>query len=445
MIGYFVSFYIELFFKIWYSFIRMKYNNTVLPNGLRLITIPIEEVQSVTTLVLVGAGSRYENKHNNGISHFLEHMAFKGTKKRPSAIEIASIIDGMGAESNAFTSKEYTGYYIKSAADKVDVSLDLLSDMLTNLELDQGEIEKERGVIIEEINMYEDTPARKIGDVIEELLYGDVPLGWDIAGTKDVIRSVNRKDFVEYMKTWYSTSNMVLIVSGKIDEKKIQEKAAKYFADLKKWDIGTFEKVVEKQTKPAIKLVHKTTEQAHFALAVRSAGLLNHEDRYPLSILASVLGGGMSSRLFSEIREKRGLAYYVRAYADRYLDTGYFAAFAGVDKTRIDEAITVVKDEFMKVIRKGEITEKEVKKAKEYNKGHFVLGLEDTQSVATYFGMNQLLEKEIRTPEQTLESIEAVTRDDVERVAKKYLDTKAFNLAIIGDFKDEERFKKLIQ
>lgn len=422
----------------------MRYSNTVLKNGLRLITIPIEEVQSVTTLVLVGAGSRYEVKENNGISHFLEHMAFKGTKKRPSAIEISSIIDGMGAESNAFTSKEYTGYYIKSAADKVDVSLDLLSDMLTNLELSQEEIEKERGVIIEEINMYEDTPARKIGDVIEELLYGDVPLGWDIAGTKDVIRSVNRNDFVEYMKKWYATSNMVLVVAGKIDPEEIETKAQDYFGKLEDWKIGTFNKVTETQEKPAIKLVHKTTEQAHFALAVRSAGVHNEEDRYPLAILASVLGGGMSSRLFSEVREKRGLAYYVRAYADRYQDVGYFAAFAGVDKNRIDEAITVVKEEFLKVAKTGEITEEEVKKAKEYNKGHFVLGLEDTQSVAIFFAMNQILEKELKTPEDILAKIEAVTRDDVERVAKKYLDTNAFNLAIIGDFKDEDRFLKLI-
>jgi predicted Zn-dependent peptidase len=172
---------------------------------------------------------------------------------------------------------------------------------------------------------------------------------------------------------------------------------------------------------------------------------MNEKDRYPLGILASVLGGGMSSRLFSEVREKRGLAYYVRAYADRYQDVGYFAAFAGVDKTRIDEAISVVKEEFQKVTITGEITEEEVRKAKEYNKGHFVLGLEDTQSVATFFGMNQILEKKIKTPEDSLARIEEVTRDDVERVAKKYLDTKAFNLAIIGDFKDEERFKKLIQ
>jgi predicted Zn-dependent peptidase len=359
-------------------------------------------------------------------------------------MEISSIIDGMGAESNAFTSKEYTGYYIKSAADKVDVSLDLISDMLTNLELDQKEIDKERGVIIEEINMYEDTPARKIGDVIEELLYGDVALGWDIAGTKDVIHSVNRKDFVDYMKKWYATSNMVLVVAGKINTDEIKKKAEKYFSGLTDWEIGTFDKVTEKQEKPALKLVHKVTEQAHFALAVRTVGLENEEDRYPLAILSSVLGGGMSSRLFSEVREKRGLAYYVRAYADRYKDVGYFAAFAGVDKNRIDEAITVVKDEFLKVIEKGEITENEVKKAKEYNKGHFVLGLEDTQSVAIFFAMNQILENEIKTPEDTLAKIEAVTCEDVQRVAKKYLDTKAFNLAIIGDFKDEERFLKLI-
>lgn len=422
----------------------MKYQFSVLPNQLRLITIPIEEVQSATTLILVGAGSRYENKNNNGVSHFLEHMAFKGTEKRPSAIEISSIIDGMGAESNAFTGKEYTGYYIKSAADKVDVSLDLLSDMLTNLKLDQKEIEKERGVIIEEINMYEDTPARKIGDLIEELLYGDVPLGWDIAGTKKVIRSLQRKDFVDYMNSLYSTDNMVLVVAGKIDPTEIEEKAQKYFSNLTVFPTSTFEKVIENQSNPAIKIHHKNTEQAHFALAVRAAGLANEADRYPLAILGSILGGGMSSRLFSEVREKRGLAYYVRAYTDRYIDVGYFSAFAGVDKNRIDEAIKVVKNEFIKVTKDGEITEEEVKKAKEYNKGHFVLGLEDTQSVATFFAMNQILEKEIKTPEGMLEKIDAVTLEDVQRVAKKYLDTKAYNLAIIGDFDDEERFLKLV-
>ncbi len=423
----------------------MRYEFNTLKNGLRVITIPISVVQSATTLVLVGAGSRYETRKNNGISHFLEHMAFKGTKKRPSALEISSIIDGMGAESNAFTSKEYTGYYIKSAADNVDVSLDLLSDMLTNLQLDQGEINKERGVIIEEINLYEDTPARKIGDVFEELLYGDVPLGWDIAGTKDVIRSLKRQDFVDYMNKWYSTDNMVLVVAGNIDPNAIVEKAEHYFGGLSNFGIGTFEKVHEDQKSSAIKVRYKDTEQAHFAFGVRTVGLLNEEDRYPISILASILGGGMSSRLFSEVREKRGLAYYVRAYADRYIDSGYLAAFAGVDKTRIDEAIKVVHDEFAKVATGNEITEQEVKKAKEYNKGHFVLGLEDTQSVAVFFGMNQVLEKETKTPDDVLAKIEAVTIEDVQRVAKKYLDTKALNLAVIGDFKEEERFAKLIK
>lgn len=423
----------------------MKYQHTVLRNGLKVITIPIEEVQSVTSLVLVGAGSRYENRKNNGISHFLEHMAFKGTKNRPSALEISSIIDGMGAESNAFTSKEYTGYYIKSAADKVEVTLDLLSDMLTNLLLDQKEIDKERGVIIEEINLYEDTPARKIGDIFESLLYGDTPLGWDIAGTKEVIRSVNREDFLEYMHKFYSTDNMALVVAGKVDPKKIEEMAAKYFGDLKQFDTPDFERMEEEQHEPKIKLQYKDTEQAHFALGVRAVGLLNEKDRYPVSILASILGGGMSSRLFSEVREKRGLAYYVRAYSDKYVDVGYLAAFAGVDKTRIDEAITVVKDEFIKIATGTEITAEEVKKAKEYNKGHFVLGLEDTQSVATFFGMDQILEHELESPEDVLAKIEAVTADDVNRVAKKYLDTQALNLAVIGDFKDEERFLKLIK
>jgi predicted Zn-dependent peptidase len=422
----------------------MNYHYSILKNGLRVITIPIEEVQSATTLVLVGAGSRYENKKNNGISHFLEHMAFKGTKNRPSALEIASIIDGMGAESNAFTSKEYTGYYIKSAADKVDTSMNLISDMLTNLLLDQSEIDKERGVIMEEINLYEDTPARKIGDIYEQLLYGDTPLGWDIAGTKDVIRSVNREDFIDYMNTFYSADNMALVVAGKINHKEIENKAQEYFGELKKFETPTFQKHDDTQKGPIVKLQHKTTEQAHFALGVRAVSLLDEKDRYPIAILSSILGGGMSSRLFTEVREKRGLAYYVRAYSDKYVDVGYLAAFAGVDKTRIDEAIEVVRDEFVKVAKGNSITEEEVTKAKEYNKGHFVLGLEDTQSVAVFFAMNEILEKVQETPEEVLSKIQEVTLADVNRVAMQYLNTVDLSLAVIGDFKEEARFAKLI-
>jgi predicted Zn-dependent peptidase len=209
--------------------------------------VPIDDVESVTSLVMVGAGSRYETRKNNGISHFLEHMAFKGTKKRPTAREIATLIDGIGAESNAFTGKEVTGYYIKSAATHVNTTLDVLSDILAHSELSQDEINRERGVIIEEINLYEDTPMRKIYDVFEDLMYGDTPMGWDIAGTKNVINSINRADFVSYMNSLYSADNMTVVVAGKVDEAKVKADITKFFSPLKKFKTFKPEPVMESQ------------------------------------------------------------------------------------------------------------------------------------------------------------------------------------------------------
>lgn len=421
----------------------MNFHKVILKNGLRVILIPIREVESATTLVLVGAGSRYEDKSNNGISHFLEHMAFKGTKKRPTALEISTLIDGIGAESNAFTSKEITGYYIKSAANHVDMALDILSDMLANLKLDSAEIDKERGVILEEINLYEDTPVRKIGDIFESLLYGDTPMGWDVAGEKRIIKSIKRNDFVSYMEKLYSADNMTVVVAGNIDIEKTGERVKHYFSHLKKFATADFIKVKEKQVEPQVFLKHKKTEQAHFALGARTVGLLDKKDKYPLSILAAILGGGMSSRLFHEVREKRGLAYYVKTASENYLDAGYLATFAGVDPNRIDEAIQVVVNEYKKITEKGALAEKEITKAKEYTKGHFILELEDTKSVAVFFAADEIFERKNETPAQVIKKIDEVRLADVLRVAKKYL-LRPLNLAIIGDFTDKERFQKLL-
>lgn len=424
----------------------MNFELNKLKSGLQVVTVPNPLVESATVLVLVGAGSRYENKKNNGISHFLEHMAFKGTKNRPNALEIATIMDGIGAESNAFTGKELTGYYIKSAATHTDTSLELLSDMLANLLLDPKEIEKEKGVILEEINLYEDTPSRKIGDVFEELMYGDVPMGWDIAGTKENIKATTREDFVSYMSSLYSADNMIVIVAGKIDPKEINKKVEDYFGSLKTFVTKGYENVPQiRQTASKALLRKKETEQAHFALGVPTVGLMDREDRYSLTVLASILGGGMSSRLFHEVREQRGLAYYVRAMSEQYVDVGYLSTMAGVDKARIDEAVKVVIDEYQKITKKGSVQEKEIEKAKEYVIGHFVLDLEDTRSVASHYGTSLLLEKEIELPKETIEQIRSVSIDDVERVAQKYLEPQRMNLAVIGNFEDKDRFAKLLE
>lgn len=423
----------------------MKFEKKVLPNGLKVILAPNEGVESATTLVMVGTGSRYENAKNSGVSHFLEHMAFKGTKSRPTAREIASLIDGIGAESNAFTGKEITGYYIKSASNHVPLALDILSNMLTESLFKEEEIRLEKGVIVEEINLYNDTPMRNIGNVYERLLYGDTPMGWDIAGRKETVTKFTRKDFIDYMNSFYSADNMTVVIAGNFQKEKILSEIKNKFSDVKKFKTFKSGRVDDNQTKPLVSLVKKTTDQAHFALGVRTVGLSNEKDRYPLSVLASILGGGMSSRLFYEVRERRGLSYYVRTTADEYTDCGYMATFVGADPKRLEEAIKVVRDEYEKIVNDGEITPEEVLKAKEYSKGHFVLSLEDSQNVAVIYAMQELLENKLESPEEIIEKIEKVTIDDIKRVAKKYVDTKNLSLAVIGNFEDKSKFEKLLK
>lgn len=423
----------------------MNYTKRVLDNGLRVITVPMPSFESATVMVMVGAGSRYENENNNGISHFLEHMAFKGTNKRPSAMDIASLIDGIGGEFNAFTSKEVTGYFVKAAKNHAELCMDVLADMLQNSKLDELEIEKERGVILEEINLYEDTPARKIGDVYESLLYGDTPMGWDIAGRKDVIRKITRADFVDYMGSLYSAKNMVVVVAGGVIPDQIEAMAKKYFAKMPNFDTVNYTPLVENQVKPALNIKHKETEQVHIALGFRTVPL-EHQDRFALSVLGSILGGGMSSRLFSEVREKRGLAYYVRTSSENYQDAGNMVSTAGLDSKRIEDGIKVIIEQYAKFSEgKAEITKTELAKAKEYIKGHLVLEEEDSRFMAAFYAQNELLEKQMETPEDVIESIMKVKMEEVEEVAKKYFKNETLNLAIIGNFKDEERFKKLLK
>ncbi|HWY78886.1 MAG TPA: pitrilysin family protein [Candidatus Sulfotelmatobacter sp.] len=423
----------------------MTYTRKVLANGLRVLTVSMPSFESATVLVMAGAGSRYETRKNSGISHFLEHMAFKGTEKRPSAMIISSLIDGMGGEFNAFTGKETTGYYIKSSKEKVETSLDVLSDMLLNSKFDPLEIEKEKGVIIEEINLYEDMPARKIGDIYEQLLYGDTPMGWDIAGSKEVIRSITRDDFISYLAELYSASNLTVVVAGGIDSDETVTLVEKYFSHMKQFQTKEFEPLNEQQDKPAILIKQKQTEQIHIALGVRTVSI-NSSKRYPLSVLAAILGGGMSSRLFHEIREKRGLAYYVRSNADEYIDAGTFVSTAGIDPKRIIEAVEVMVAEYSKVAR-GELglTDEELAKAKEFLKGHLVLDLEDSRSVSGYYAHQELLEEKIQNPDEVLSDIDNVTKEDVELVGKEFFKEQTLNLAVIGKFEDGQKLESLLK
>lgn len=422
----------------------MNFKRKILSNKLRVIAVPMPSLESATALVMVGAGSRYEAKKNNGISHFLEHMAFKGTKKRPKAMDIMNTIDGIGGEFNAFTSKEITGYYIKSASNHIELCLDILSDILQNSKFDSTEIEKEKGVILQEISMYEDSPMRKIGDIYETLVFGDNPLGWEIAGEKDVIRTVKRQDFLDYMAKLYSADNMTVIIAGGITADKSFELAEKYFGNMKVFDTLSYINVEDKQENPRVFIKHKKTEQAHIAIGFKTTSLFS-PDRYVLAVLAAILGGGGSSRFFHEIREKRGLAYFVRTSSEHYQDNGSLVSFAGLDPMKIDEAISVLVSEYAKIRDKGVEDKDELKKAKEFLKGHLVLELEDSRSVAAFYGQQEILEKEPKNPDNMLKRIDDVSAEQIQEVAYKYFTRDGLSLAIIGDFDSRQRFEKLLK
>jgi len=419
------------------------FEKITLDNGLRLILAPLPAFRSITAIILCGAGSRYETRETNGVSHFLEHMFFKGTKSRPTAAEISHALDEIGADYNAFTGKETTGYHIKSASEHLPLILEMLSDMLWNSKFDEAEIEKERGVIIEELNLYEDTPMRRVSEVYEQVLWGDQPLGWDIGGRKEVIGQLGRADFIDYINARYLPNNMVISLAGHFDEKKTVALVEKYFGHKARQSVGGFVPVSENQKKPQLKVIYKKTDQAHLVVGVRSFKI-GHPNRYIAAVLGTILGGGMSSRLFINVREKRGLAYYVRADHESYLDTGTLAASAGVDLRRIEDAIKVILLEFKK-ITKEKVLDKELKKAKEYLKGRIILAWEDSRTAALSFGSDEILEGKVRTLDEYLKRIDEVRAEDILRVAQFLFTNNKLNLAVIGPFRDAVKFEKILQ
>lgn len=407
-----------------------------LPNGLKVLLIDTKAFQTITTILLVGAGSRYENEKNNGVAHFFEHMAFKGSKKYPDSFTISSTIESLGGVFNAFTSKDHTGYWIKATNEHFPTMIDVISDMVVNPLMVEEEIEREKGVIVEEINMYEDTPYRKVGELFEMLLYDGNPLGFDIAGTKDTVTKFTRKTFLDYIEKLYHPANSVFVVAGGLDKKTDYKKIIE--DKFQSWENGkkraSFLKVKEVQKKPSILIKHKKTEQTHFVLGFRAYSF-KEDKRYAASVLATVLGGGMSSRLFIEVRERRGLCYYISAGRETYEDVGSFMTHAGVtnnlEKTK--EAIKVTLQEHRKVLT-GDIKKEELLKAKELVKGRLLLSLEDSQNVANFYGTRLLLEGEIQNPQDLIKKIEKVTLDDLINVAQDIFKPEHLNLALIGPF-----------
>jgi predicted Zn-dependent peptidase len=413
-----------------------------LSNGLRVLTAPMPQAKSVSCFVQLAAGSRYEHAGNRGIAHFAEHMFFKGTERRPTARDLTTIIDGIGGEFNAFTSKEFTGYFVRCAGGDRDTAFDVLLDMLRHSKFDPEEIEREKGVILEEMNMYNDTPRDRVGTIYEELIFGSNPLGWETLGTKKTIKAATRDTFIDYVDHWYTPDRMVVGVGGMVGDD-LLPKLEEMLGGLSQNGRDEPQPAqLDRKPGPHVRVRHKKAEQGHICFGVPSYPL-GHPDRYALQLLSVVLGSGMSSRLFLEVRERRGLAYYIYGAAHAYTDAGSLMSQAGVDIDRIDEAITVIKEQFQ-LMAEEPVPSDELEKARAFAKGRFVLGTESPQGLIQFGLRREVLEGCAVEPEEILASLDAVTVEDVQRVAQDLIADDKIHLAVIGPFKDAERFEKLV-
>ncbi|MEK7464512.1 MAG: pitrilysin family protein [Patescibacteria group bacterium] len=413
-----------------------------LDNGLRVILVPQPSSFATSVAVLVEAGSKYETKDINGLSHFLEHMCFKGTKKRPSALTISSELDGLGAQYNAFTSREFTSYYAKSKNDSTEKLLEIISDLYLNPVFNEAEIEKEKGVIIEEINMYEDVPQRKIQDLFTELLYGDQPAGWDIAGRKEVIQSLKRDDFIKYRSKHYLPQATTIVISGGFKDNGLEEQIKSYFGGLRPDLKGEKLKVIDEQAEPKELVKFKESDQTHLVMGFRAFDAKD-ERRYALEVLCDILGGSMSSRLFQKIRDELGAAYYVNAGADLSTDHGYVAMSAGINHQKIEEVIKAGLQEF-KRFKEEKVSEEELVRAKDHIAGHLYLSLETSDELGYFYGMPEIMGLELKTPEELIKEIRAVSAEDIQKVANEILTEKTLNFAVIGPFK-EKSFRDMLR
>ncbi|MBT3690054.1 insulinase family protein [bacterium] len=420
------------------------YKIETLNNGIKLLTAPLKDTKSVTVLVLVKVGSRNEEKDINGISHFIEHLLFKGTKKRPTSLDITKELDGVGADYNAFTGKDQTGYYVKVAADKIELAFDIVSDMLLNSSFKSKEIDKERGVIIEEINMYDDNPLLSIDNLFEKIVFKGHSLERDIAGPKKNIRKITRKEILNYYNKYYISSNVVVGVGGKFNKQRVNKLTNKYFKEFKKKKNNLkIDKFVSKQNKLRVNLKYKNTEQVQVALGF-PAYKINDPKTYPLLLLSMILGGNMSSRLFMEIREKRGLAYSIRTALEAHEDIGAFVVFAGLDKSKIELALTTINNELKKVVD-SKVTSDELTRAKDFIRGKLILKLEDSSNLIQYLATQRLFKNKVDTLEEQLKKIDKVTINQIQGVAKEIINLNKLNLSVIGPFKDKNIFFKYLK
>jgi len=421
----------------------MNYKKYTLKNGLRIILVPMKDMTTATTFTIVGTGSRYENEKENGLAHFLEHMFFKGTKKRPNAMEISKELDTLGAKYNAYTGQNQTAYFAKVSAEKILDAMDVMHDLYLNAKLESKEIKKESGTIVQEINMYEDMPASNVHNEFEKLLYGENhPLGRPILGPKSNVLNFKRNDFVKYLKRCYSASNTVVVVAGNFPQTKVLAKIKKDFSSMESGDKPVCELFKKTQKNPKLLIRDKKTDQTHLILGVHTPGFLD-KNRYAINILTNILGGGMSSRLFSEVREKRGLAYNIRAMSDFHKDTGAFIVQAGVEHENLEKVIKIILKEMKDIVKNG-VTKEEFKRVKSGFAGSISFGYETSDDIAQRFGSQEVIKDEIVLPKETLKKINKVTISQVQEIAKQIFVNDGLNLAIIGPHKGKEKLLEKI-
>ncbi|MBI2911222.1 MAG: insulinase family protein [Chloroflexi bacterium] len=418
------------------------YHKSVLGNGLRVLTAAMPHTRSVTISIYVRVGSRYEEPAEAGVSHFLEHLLFKGTERRPTAQEISEVIERVGGVLNAGTDRELTVYWCKVARDHMGLGLDLLGDMLRHSRFDPEEVDKERRVVLEELASVQDAPPQWVDVLLDQVMWPGQPLGWDVAGTRESVAGFSREMALEYWRRHYGPGATVVSVAGDVEHERV---VAAVDATMGSWaPIATpsWQPAVDGQAQPCLRLEHRRTEQAHLSLAVRGLSSVDPE-RFALDLLNVVLGEGMSSRLFVAVRERQGLAYDVHSYVSHYLDTGTVGVYAGVDPKRASSALGSIMEQLAR-IRDG-VEEDELTKAKEFSKGRMFLRLEDTRNVSGWMGAQESLLNEIKTVDEVAAAIDAVQLEDIVRVARRLFVTDKLNLALVGPLRGEGRFLSLLK
>ncbi|MGQ9573653.1 MAG: M16 family metallopeptidase [Dehalococcoidia bacterium] len=416
------------------------HQETTLANGLRILTAPMPHTYSVAVAIYIGAGSRYERKEQAGLSHFLEHLCFRGTQKRPTSKDISEAIDRLGGILNGSTDREFIVYHAKVAAPHFPLALDVLVDLVRAPLLHPEEMEKERRVILEELAMIADTPSQLVDLLIDQALWADQPLGWDVAGTEQSVKAIDRQTALDYLSRQYVPNNIVVGIAGNIDPRQAVDQVAAIWSDCPPGSPSPWYPATDGRG-PRCLLRYKRTEQAHLSLAVRGLSL-HHPDRHALALLSVILGEGMSSRLFLELRERRALVYDVHSYASHFRDTGAFTIYTGVDPAKAVDALKLIIEELAR-LRDG-VEDEELAKAKEVVRGRLLLRLEDTRSVAGWLAAQKLLLDEVRTPDQVVALFEAVTVQDVQRVAQTLLVDDQLHLAVVGPFRSDRRFAPLL-